>query len=45
MKVNPLAVALWVFVALIGYLIDGTHGAVVGAVTMMTVSILVSILF
>ena len=38
MKLNPFAIVFWVFCALIGYLIDADKGAVIGAVSAMSVS-------
>lgn len=43
MKLNPLAVVTWVLGALIGFLLDDAHGAAVGAASIMTISILLTI--
>lgn len=30
MRFNPLAILFWAFCGLVGYLVNGTHGAIVG---------------
>lgn len=39
---NPNAIVFWAFCAGVGYLCNGTHGAVVGAVIGLGVSVLAS---
>lgn len=41
-RLNPNAIAMWGFMAGIGYLIGGSHGAVVGLVVGLGISLLVA---
>lgn len=44
MRLNPIALIFWVFCALVGFLVDGTTGAVWGAVLSMGLSFLLQII-
>lgn len=42
-KINSVAVMFWVFCSGVGYLADGNHGAIVGAVVGIGISLLISV--
>ena len=44
MNINPRAVIMWVFLALIGFIFGDTHGAAIGAASGLGLSILLDLL-
>ena len=43
MRLNPLAVMLWIIAGIVGYLIGDFRGALIGVAATMTVSLLLSV--
>ena len=45
MNINPTAILLWVFAALIGYILGDMRGAAIGAASAIGFSVLLDVLF
>lgn len=43
MKINPLAIVFWIFLALVGFLINGGTGAAVGALIGIAASAIIDL--